>query len=49
MDAILESGGFERYTANEKPRYMDDDIGLLMNIRKYRLFDWSNLEETKGK
>ena len=49
MDAILESSGFERYTANEKPRYMDDDIGLLMNIRKYRLFDWSDLEETKGK
>ena len=49
MDAVLESGGFERYTANEKPRYMDDDIGLLMNIRKYRLFDWSDLEETKGK
>lgn len=49
MDAVLEGGGFERYTANEKPRYMDDDIGLLMNIRKYRLFDWSDFEETKGK
>ena len=49
IDAILESGGFERYTANEKPRYMDDDIGLLMNVRKYRLFDWSDLEEMKGK
>lgn len=49
MDTVLESSGFERYTANEKPRYMDDDIGLLMNVRKYRLFDWSNLEETKGK
>lgn len=49
MDAILESSGFERYTANEKPRYMDDDIGLLMNVRKYRLFDWSDLEEMKGK
>ena len=44
MDAVLESSGFERYTANEKPRYMDDDIGLLMNVRKYRLFDWSDLE-----
>lgn len=49
MDTILESSGFERYTANEKPRYMDDDIGLLMNVRKYRLFDWSDLEEMKGK
>lgn len=49
MDVVLESSGFERYTANEKPRYMDDDIGLLMNVRKYRLFDWSNLEEMKGK
>ncbi len=49
MDAILESSGFERYTANEKPRYMDDDIGLLMNVRKYRLFDWSDLEKRKEK
>ena len=49
MDAVLEGSGFERYTANEKPRYMDDDIGLLMNVRKYRLFDWSDLEEMKGK
>ena len=49
MDVVLESSGFERYTANEKPRYMDDDIGLLMNVRKYRLFDWSDLEEMKGK
>ena len=49
MDAVLESSRFERYTANEKPRYMDDDIGLLMNVRKYRLFDWSDLEEMKGK
>lgn len=49
MDTILESSGFERYTANEKPRYMDDDIGLLMNVRKYRLFDWSDLEKRKEK
>lgn len=49
MDTILESSGFERYTANEKPRYMDSDIGLLMNVRKYRFFDWGNLEEMKGK
>ncbi len=47
IDTVLESGGFERYTANEKPRYMDSDIGLLMNVRKYRFFDWSDLEEER--
>lgn len=41
MDEILFKGGFERYTSNEKPRYKDGDIDLLMNIRKYRFFDWS--------
>lgn len=41
MDEILNKGGFERYTSNEKPRYKDGDIDLLMNIRKYRFFDWS--------
>lgn len=45
MDKIMESGGFERYTANEKPRYKDGDINLLMNIRKYRFFDWSTTKE----
>ncbi|MGT2812187.1 hypothetical protein [Streptococcus minor] len=45
MDKILENGGFERYTANEKPRYKDGDIDLLMNIRKYRFFDWSTTEK----
>ena len=47
IDTVLESGGFERYTANEKPRYMDSDIGLLMNVRKYRFFEWSDLEEER--
>lgn len=47
IDTVLESGGFERYTANEKPRYMDSDIGLLMNVRKYRFFDWSDLKEER--
>lgn len=42
MDEILEAGGFERYTANELPRYKDTDIDLLMNVRKYRFFDWEN-------
>lgn len=41
MDEILIKGGFERYTSNEKPRYKDGDIDLLMNTRKYRFFDWS--------
>ncbi|HEP1689822.1 TPA: hypothetical protein VB681_000217 [Streptococcus pyogenes] len=27
-------------TANEKPRYKDRDIDLLMNVRKYRYFDF---------
>ena len=40
IDAVLEANGFERYTANEKPRYKDNDIGLLMNIRKYRFFEF---------
>ena len=41
IDRILEAGGFERYTANERPRYKDSDIDLLMNVRKYRIFYWS--------
>ena len=45
MDEILETGGFERYTANELPRYKDTDIDLLMNVRKYRFFDWENKEK----
>lgn len=40
IDDILKKGGFERYTANEKPRYKDSDIDLLMNVRKYRYFDF---------
>ena len=48
MDAVLENGGFERYTANEKPRYWDNDIDLLMSNRKYRYFDWEELEKLKG-
>lgn len=40
IDNILKQGGFERYTANEKPRYKDSDIDLLMNVRKYRYFDF---------
>ncbi|HEM3538262.1 TPA: hypothetical protein U1B35_001986 [Streptococcus suis] len=47
MDEILTKGGFERYTANEKPRYKDGDIDLLMNVRKYRFFDWSNKTENE--
>ena len=42
MDEILETGGFERYTASELPRYKDSDIDLLINVRKYRFFDWEN-------
>lgn len=40
IDKVLESNGFERYTANENPRYKDNDIGLLMNVRKYRFFEF---------
>lgn len=40
IDKVLKQGGFERYTANEKPRYKDSDIDLLANVRKYRFFDW---------
>lgn len=40
MDKILESNGFDRYTTNELPRYKDNDIDLLVNVRKYRFFDW---------
>ncbi len=40
MDKILESNDFERYTTNELPRYRDNDIDLLVNVRKYRFFDW---------
>lgn len=49
MDEILETGGFERYTASELPRYKDNDIDLLINVRKYRFFDWDDSEEMKGK
>lgn len=42
IDAILTEAGFEWYIANETPRYKDNDIGLLMNVRKYRFFDWGN-------
>lgn len=49
MDDILENGGFERYTTNERPRYKDTDIDLLMNVRKYRVFDWSRLKENEEK
>lgn len=45
MDEILKRNGFERYTANEKPRYRDGDINLLTNIRKYRFFDWKKERE----
>lgn len=48
MDEVMESGDFERYTANEKPRYWDGDIDLLMNVRKYRFFDWGELEKLEG-
>ncbi|HEM4284747.1 TPA: hypothetical protein U1X84_000899 [Streptococcus suis] len=47
IDEILTKGGFERYTAGEKPRYKDGEIDLLMNIRKYRLFDWSENKENE--
>lgn len=40
LDQILTDGGFEWYTANENPRYKDSDIDLLMNVRKYRYFDF---------
>ena len=40
IDKVLEVNGFERYTANENPRYKDNDIGLLMNVRKYRFFEF---------
>ncbi|HER0086332.1 TPA: hypothetical protein VIU97_000653 [Streptococcus pyogenes] len=36
IDNILKQGGFERYTANEKPRYKDRDIDLLMNVTNLR-------------
>lgn len=40
VDEILKGNNFTRYTANENPRYKDTDIDLLMNVRKYRFFDW---------
>lgn len=40
IDAILTEAGFEWYTANETPRYKDNDIDLLMTVRKYRFFSW---------
>ena len=42
IDEILTEAGFEWYTANETPRYKDNDIDLLMNVRKYRFFIWGN-------
>lgn len=45
IDEILEENGFERYTANENPRFKDADIDLLMNVRKYRVFDFKNRNE----
>lgn len=38
IDQIMKDNGFERYTANETPRYKDNDIDLIMNVRKYRYF-----------
>ena len=40
IDEILKKENFLRYTANENPRYKDTDINLLMNVRKYRFYDW---------
>lgn len=48
IDEVLEKAGFERYTTNEKPRYKDSDIDLLMNVRKYRFFDFKNKGEING-
>lgn len=45
IDKVLTDGGFEWYTANENPRYKDSDIDLLINVRKYRFFDWLENEE----
>lgn len=42
IDAVLTEAGFEWYTANETPRYKDNDIDLLMNVRKYRFFIWGD-------
>ena len=42
IDAILTEAGFEWYTANETPRYKDNDIDLLMTVRKYRFFSWGD-------
>lgn len=47
IDVVLAKGGFERYTANENPRYKDPDIDLVMNVRKYRIFDWVQKEENE--
>lgn len=38
IDQVMKENGFERYTANETPRYKDNDIDLIMNVRKYRYF-----------
>lgn len=45
IDEILKRNDFTRYTANENPRYLDPDINLLINHRKYRFFNWKNEEE----
>lgn len=42
IDEILKENNFLRYTANENPRYKDPGIDLLLNVRKYRFFDWEN-------
>lgn len=42
IDEVLTEAGFEWYTANETPRYKDNDIDLLMNVRKYRFFNWGD-------
>lgn len=47
MDKLLVEGGFEIYTTNEKPRYKDNDIDLLMNVKKYRFFDWCKKENNE--
>lgn len=42
VDKILKDNNFTRYTANENPRYLDADIDLLLNHRKYRFFEYKN-------
>ncbi|MFL0441602.1 hypothetical protein ACH0AK_14650 [Enterococcus pernyi] len=42
IDDILKESNFTRYTVNENPRYIDSDIDLLINHRKYRFVNWKN-------